>query len=106
LQFNTRERVVSADFDREQSFAAGYSNEALREQSLAPQDDSFFVGTTFYAAGATTSAVDVLRPAAPAYAGVLNGLMVIVPMGATSILITPGMLQVIDPEGQIGRAHV
>lgn len=103
-QQNTRERVVSSDWNRMQRFISGWDNEAMRRQMLAPQDDSLFVGTTFFNAGPLSGAFDVLAPAAPDYAGVLNGLMVIVPAAATYVLISSGMLVVVDPEGQPGSS--
>lgn len=104
LRQNTRERVISSDWNRQQSFTAGWVNEAMRRQMLSPQDDSLFVGTTFNAPGALTNAFDVLVPNAPDYAGILNGLMVIVPAAATYVLVTSGMLIVVDPEGMVGSS--
>lgn len=101
---NTRERVISTDFNRTQSMVAGWNNEAAREQMLAPQDDSFYVGTTFFAPGPVSVAGDILVPSAPDYAGILNGLMVIVPAAATYLLISGGMLVVVDPEGAAGSS--
>jgi hypothetical protein len=104
LRQNTRERVISSDWNRQQSFIAGYANEQLRRQMLAPQDDSYYVGATFTAPGPLSAALDILAPAAPDYAGVLNGLMVVVPAAATYVLVTAGMLGVIDPEGTVGSS--
>lgn len=105
VQFNTRERLISPDHNRLQSFLASYANEAMRQQMLAPQDDSLAVGTTFTASGALTTAVDVVAPRAPTRGGVLNGLMVVVPMGAQYVLVTAGMLLLIDPDGQLGSSN-
>lgn len=105
LRQNTRERIISTDFNRLQSFVAAYANEALREQMLVPQDDSLAVGTTFPTAGALTTAVDITVPYAPLYGGVLNGLMVVVPIGVQYLLITSGMLLMIDPDGQAGSSN-
>lgn len=104
IRQNTRERVISTDQNREQSFADGFNNEAIREQMLAPVDDSFGIGTTFLVPGPPTNAVDVLVPSAPDYAGVLNGLMIVAPLTATYVLITGGMLAVVDPEGTTGSS--
>lgn len=104
MRQNTRERILSTDFNRMQAFAAGWSNEALRRQMLAPQDDSLYVGTTFQNAGPLSAAFDVLTPAAPDAAGVMNGLMVVVPGGATYVLVTSGMMLVVDPEGAAGSS--
>jgi len=104
LRQNTRERVISTDFNRAQAFGYGYANEFLREQILTPVDDEFFAGVTFTTTGSTTLAVDVTAPAAPDAGVVLNGLMVLVPISATSVLITPGTLVVIDPEGVTGSS--
>lgn len=101
---NTRERVISTDWNRMQAMMSGWSNEALREQMLAPQDDSLYVGTTFNAPGPVSVAGDVLVPSAPDYAGILNGLMVIVPAAATYLLVTGGMMVVVDPEGTTGSS--
>lgn len=101
---NTRERVVSTDWNRTQAFANGFSNEAIREQMLVPVDDSFGVGTTFTALGPLTTAIDITVPSAPEYAGILNGLMVIAPLTATYLLITSGMVAMVDPEGQPGSS--
>lgn len=103
-QINTRERVVSSDWNRLQRFIAGYANEAMREQMLAPVDDSLAVGTTFFNAGPISAAFDVLVPSAPDYAGVLNGLMVVAPAAATYLLVTSGMLLLVDPEGLPGSS--
>lgn len=104
LRQNTRERVISTDFNRAQSFAAGWANELVRRQMIAPTDDSLAVGTTFPVAGALTAAIDVTAPAAPDAAGVLNGLMVVLPVAATYLIVTSGMLAVIDPEGSPGSS--
>lgn len=104
LRQNTRERVISTDFNRQQSFQAGWNNEALRRQMLTPQDDSYAVGTTFPTVGAITVAVDTVVPSAPDYAGILNGLMVVLPTAASYLLITSGMLLVVDPEGMPGSS--
>lgn len=104
LRENTRERIISTDFNRLQSFVSGWANEAMRRQMLAPQDDTFAVGTTFINPGPISAAFDVLAPAAPDYAGVLNGLMVIVPAAATYVLVSSGMMLVVDPEGQPGSS--
>jgi hypothetical protein len=105
LRQNTRERIISTDFNRMQSFIAAYANEAMREQMLVPQDDSFAVGTTFPVAGALTTAIDIIKPFAPMYGGVLNGLMVVVPAAAQYLLVTSGMLLMIDPDGQPGSSN-
>ena len=102
LRQNTRERLISSDPNRVQSFVAGYANEALRLQMLQPKDDSLSIGTTFLTPGPLSAAFDVLAPAAPDYGGVLGGLTVVVPAAATHLLITAGMLLVIDPEGAVG----
>ena len=104
MQQNTLERVVSSDWNRMQRFQSGYDNEFLRRQLLAPIDDTGFLGTTFTAPGPLSAAFDVLAPAAPDYAGVLNGLMVVVPAAATHLLVTGGALVVVDPEGQPGSS--
>ena len=105
IRENTRERVISTDINRLQAFVAAYANEAMREQMLAPQDDSLAVGTTFSSAGALTSSVDITTPSAPLYGGVLNGLMLVVPLGVTYLLITPGMLLAVDPDGLAGSSN-
>jgi hypothetical protein len=105
LKENTRERLISTDNNRVQSFVGAYANEAMREQMLAPMDDTLYIGTTFSVAGGATTAVDQLDVAAPTYGGVLNGLMVIVPIGVTYILITKGMLLMVDPDGQVGSSN-
>jgi len=105
LRENTRERIISTDFNRMQSFIAAYANEAMREQMLVPQDDSFAVGTTFPVVGALTTAIDITKPFAPMYGGVLNGLMVVVPAAAQYLLVTSGMLLMIDPDGQPGSSN-
>lgn len=102
LRQNTRERLISTDPNRVQSFVAGYANEALRQQMLQPKDDSLSIGTTFLTPGPLSAAFDVLAPAAPDYGGVLGGLTVVVPAAATHLLITAGMLLVVDPEGAVG----
>ena len=104
LRQNTRERVISTDFNRQQAFGYGYANEFLREQILTPVDDEFFAGVTFTSAGSLSFAVSVTAPAAPDAGVVLNGLMVLVPISATSVLITAGALVVIDPEGVAGSS--
>ena len=104
VQQNTLERVVSSDWNRMQRFAGGFDNEALRRQVLAPIDDTAYVGTTFTAPGPISAAFDVLAPAAPDYAGILNGLMVVVPAAATYVLVTSGAMTVVDPEGQPGSS--
>jgi len=104
LRQNTRERVISTDFNRSQAFGYGYANEFLREQILTPVDDEFFAGVTFTSAGSLTLAVNVTAPAAPDAGVVLNGLMVLVPLSATSVLITAGALVLIDPEGVAGSS--
>ena len=104
VQQNTLERVVSSDWNRMQRFAAGFDNEMLRRAMLAPVDDTGYVGTTFTAPGPISAAFDVLAPAAPDYAGVLNGLMVVVPAAATYVLVTSGAMTVVDPEGQPGSS--
>ena len=82
LRQNTRERVISTDFNRQQAFGYGYANEFLREQILTPVDDEFFAGVTFTSAGSLSFAVSVTAPAAPDAGVVLNGLMVLVPISA------------------------
>lgn len=111
LRENTRERVVSTDFNRAQAFGYGYSNEFLREQVLVPTDADYYAGVTFPVVGPpiggvapASFAIDQVTPQAPEYGTVLNGLMVVVPVGATSILVSPGSILVIDPEGQAGSS--
>lgn len=111
LRQNTRERVISTDFNRAQAFGYGYSNEFLREQLLMPTDQDYYAGVTFPVTGPpiggpvpASFAIDQIAPQAPEYGTVLNGLMAVVPVGGTSILITPGSVLVIDPEGQVGSS--
>lgn len=111
LRQNTRERVISTDFNRAQAFGYGYSNEFLREQMLMPTDPDYYAGVTFPVVGPpiggpvpASFAIDQIAPQAPEYGTVLNGLMAVVPVGGTSILITPGSVLVIDPEGQVGSS--
>lgn len=104
IKQNTRERVISSDWNRMQSFAAGYANEAMREQMLAPVDVNRYIGSTFASAVTGSNATDVVLPAAPDFGGVLNGLMVIVPAGQTYVTVTSGMLLVVDPEGYSGSS--
>lgn len=104
VQQNTRERVVSGDWNRMQRLSAGFDNEMARRAMLSPVDDSGYVGVTFQNPGPVSAAFDVLAPAAPDYAGILNGLMVLVPAAATHVLVTPGALVVVDPEGQVGSS--
>lgn len=111
LRQNTRERVISTDFNRAQAFGYGYSNEFLREQMLMPTDADYYAGVTFPVVGPpiggpvpASFAIDQVAPQAPEYGTVLNGLMVVVPVGGTSILVTPGSVLVIDPEGQTGSS--
>lgn len=111
LRQNTRERVISTDFNRAQAFGYGYSNEFLREQVLVPTDVDYYAGVTFPVVGPpigglnpASFAVDQITPQAPEYGTILNGLMVVVPVGATSILVSPGTALVIDPEGLPGSS--
>lgn len=104
VQQNTLERVVSSDWNRMQRFAAGFDNEILRRAMLAPVDDTVYIGTTFNNPGPISAAFDVLAPAAPDYAGILNGLMVVVPAAAMHVLVTSGAMTVVDPEGQPGSS--
>jgi hypothetical protein len=111
LRQNTRERVISTDFNRAQAFGYGYSNEFLREQVLAPTDADYYAGVTFDVTGPAiggpippTFAINQIAPTAPDYGTVLNGLMVVVPVGGTSLLVSGGSLLVIDPEGLPGSS--
>lgn len=98
LRQNTRERIISTDWNRTETFIGADANEELRGQLLRPVDDTFYVGTTFDAPGPFSLAIDVSTVAAPSYGGVIDGLMVVVPAGATHLLVTAGTLLVIDPE--------
>lgn len=104
LRQNTRERLLSSDYNRTETFIGADANEVLRGQMIRPVDDFAYVGTTFTAPGPSSLALDFSVPTAPLTGGVVDGLMVVVPIGATSVLITPGELLVIDPDGQPGSS--
>lgn len=104
LRQNTRERLISTDFNRMETFVGADANNILRGLAVRPVDDSAFIGTTFPAPAAGTLAVDVAVPAAPDFGGVIDGLMVVVPIAGTGFTVTAGQLLVIDPDGQPGSS--
>lgn len=105
LRQNTRERLISSDFNRMQTFIGTDANDALRGQMLRPVDDAGFVGVTFAVPGPPSFAIDVTTVTAPLYGGVIDGLMVVVPAAAVSLLVTPGEVLLIDPDGQPGSSN-
>lgn len=102
---NTRERVVSADINRLQTFEGGDENNAYRGQMLRPVDDFAYIGTTFTAPGPASAAIDISTVTAPLYGGVIDGLMVVVPATGVSVNVTPGEVLLIDPDGQPGSSN-
>jgi len=105
LRQNTRERLISSDFNRMQTFVGADANDALRGQMLRPVDDGLFPGVTFITPGPVSFAIDVSTVTAPLYGGIIDGLMVIVPAAAVSLIITPGEVLLIDPDGQPGSSN-
>ena len=107
LRQNTRERVISPDFNRAQTFGQADANDILATQVIQRVDDLLYAGVTF-PPGTTpggTAAIFQDTVTTPLYGSVLEGLMVIVPTAATSIIITPGLALLVDPDGQAGSSN-
>jgi hypothetical protein len=107
LRENTRERVISSDFNRAQTFGQADANDILAAQVVQPMDDTAYIGATF-PNGTTppgSAAIFQDKVTAPAYGAVLEGLMVIVPAAGVSLIITPGLALIVDPDGQPGSTN-
>lgn len=104
LRENTRERVISSDFNRAQTFAQADANDILAAQVLQPVDDTVYIGATFPAGTSPPGSFAIFQDSvkAPSQGWVLEGFMVIVPTAGTSLVITPGLALIMDPDGQPG----
>ena len=91
LVVNSQERAVSTDINRLQSFAAAFDANFLQ----ALMDTS--CGSDDFQAGAVETIHSSL--AAPAYAEIYSGLRVVPQNAALDLLVTPGAMGILDPDG-------
>lgn len=105
LVLNTRERIVSSDHNRLQAFSAYERAELLRYQ-LSPQarplplaNDKIGVESGGYA-----DTLTALTITTPATADVYDGLVVLPQAGTLNLLVSPGIIGIIDPDGQAGSS--
>lgn len=86
MQLNTRERVISTDHNRLQSFLGAHVSEMLRWMTLAAMAEggASVMGTT------TTS---------PLNAMILNGLWARPEIGTVNLFVEPGAIAMINPDG-------
>lgn len=109
MKFNTRERALSTDVNRLQSFMASDLAETLRSLFMRPIDDYSFLGAALtstpnglYASDESVDRSDIVGT--PLQGMVLAGLTVILPVGATSLIVQPGVVMFADPDGQSGSS--
>lgn len=89
LAFNTRERLVSDDFNRAQQFAANDVNEIMRQMFGV-------IGSLEPAPGSVVS--EPLTTQAPCFGFIVGGLLVQPQIGSTSLLVSSGLAMLIDPD--------
>lgn len=90
LIINTQERAVSGDVNRLQSMATRGWAEMLRYLTNVSSNDDLDAGSV---------AVQHTTLENPLRADILNGLMVQPQIGSLNILVEPGMIQAIAPDG-------
>ncbi|HOA00815.1 MAG TPA: hypothetical protein PKI27_00755 [Dermatophilaceae bacterium] len=88
MQYNTRERLISTDFNREQAFIAA-DRSAFHRRFFS---DQYIVDTS---AG---YAIEPAAITAPLLADVIGGLMVVPQIGTDSVTITPGEMVAYFPD--------
>lgn len=100
---NNGERLVSDDTNRLQSFRVRDTAEMLRRQ-LCTRTSGFlqFLETGSFA---DTRAADDAAIATPLAADVLEGLVVLPQNGTLSLLVSPGVIGVDDPDGKAGSSE-
>ncbi len=91
LVLNFEERIISPDANRAQAFQSAQIAESAR-QLFSPSEN-----VDVFSAQPTPATVT-----APAGGAVLNGLMVVAPLGSLELAVTSGMALLIDPDGQPG----
>lgn len=92
--YNTRERVLSTDHNREQAFAADDDAEVLRK----------FMSTAVILDGSAGLEVELDSVDTPLEGHILGGLLVDPQSGTDDLLITPGIVGLVDPDGQAGSS--
>lgn len=90
---NTRERLLSSDVNRLQTLAAATIADVIRDQ----HDSILLMDSGFVSPPPTTVGT-------PLYGAVLNGLMVVAPVGGVELAVTPGSAILEDPDGQAGSS--
>jgi hypothetical protein len=103
MLINNRERAVSDDFNRLQSFARADLENALRRLLATRAGAS---SLPFLEAGSytDTGAADVAAIGAPLVGDVFDGLIVQPQNGSLSLLVSPGEVGLDDPDGQTGSS--
>lgn len=100
MVINTRERAVSDDFNRSRDFAAAQLADALHAL-LDARLGSLTLGN------GNTQLTDAAGPiGTPLEAAILDGLMVVAPIGGTELTVTPGTALVVDIDGLAGSPVV
>ena len=108
---NTRERAVSTDLNRLQSFIAADRAEELRRVSNNRQtqftDIQNAQGGAFLEGGSyiDTSAQDTAAIGAPLRGDVYEGLVVLPQPTTLNLLVSPGIVGLDDPDGQAGSSQ-
>lgn len=105
LVFNTRERAISSDFNREQAFAAYERSEVLRYKGAIRQSSLGGEQTSLELGGFQNTVTALLAPIQnPIIADVFDGLVVNPIPSSLNLAVTPGAVGLVDPDGQAGSS--
>lgn len=98
MVINTRERLVGDDHNRSRDFSAAQVGDVLHAL-FDPRGGSLDTGNA-----ATLNTKQAGPIETPVQASVLDGLMVVAPLGSTELSVTPGVVTLVDVDGLPGSA--
>lgn len=98
---NSRERIISPDVNRLESFLDAQAAEAAR-RLFVPGDPANALEQRVEAGNGALTLSNAVNT--PLNGAILDGLMVLIPAGGSSLIVTPGMVLLNDPDGQAGSS--
>lgn len=106
LVFNTRERLVSSDHNRTQAFAARERAEIWRMLQAVGRTTQLGTEQVYLEVGGYINTIVGASPSVgtPIIGDVFEGLVVLPQPGSRNLLVTPGIVGLVDPDGQTGSS--
>lgn len=104
LVFNTRERAVSSDVNRQQAFGAFERAELFRYLFSPGRTTPLATDAKALELGGYVDTTTAIIIGTPAVADVFEGLVVLPQAGTLNLLVSPGAIGIIDPDGQTGSS--